>query len=82
MKLDLRLSGIACGGSRGDRFVLSWWKRLSKGRRYWGYRKSWDNGPLSHFDWWFGEVTWRLPWTQHDGGIRTTDWVLRKRRVR
>jgi len=78
MKLDVRLSGIAFGGSCGDRIVLTWWKRLPKRSRYWGRRKSWSNGPLSHFGWWFGEVTWRLPWTKHDGGIRTASWVHNK----
>ena len=78
MKLDVHFSGIKWGGSRGDRIVLSWWERLPARGRYWGYRKDWDNGPLSHFGWWFAEMTWRLPWTHHDGGIPTAGWVRNK----
>ncbi|WP_336492726.1 hypothetical protein [Methylobacterium nigriterrae] len=82
MKLMLRWIGMMCGGPRGDRVVVFWWNRVPAPYRYWGHRKDWSNGPLSRFGLRFGEVIWRLPWTNHDGGIRTTGWVLNRAWVR
>ncbi|WP_162560911.1 hypothetical protein [Methylobacterium durans] len=76
MKLDMRWNGIACGGQRGDRWLVLWWHPLPARRRFWGYRKGWSNGPVSRFGWWSGDMVWRLPWTHHDGGIRTNGWFL------
>ena len=61
--------GIEWGGPDGDWYHFYWWNLLPRNLRYWGYRQDWYDGPLSHFGWWFGNVSWCLPWTSHDGGI-------------
>lgn len=68
--MKLRWDGVEWGGPEGDRWWLYWWNWLPPGLRYLGYCKDWYDGPHSSFGWWFGNVSWRLPWTRHDGGIK------------
>ena len=61
--------GVEWGGPEKDWWFVYWWNWLPAHLRYFGYQKDWYDGPLSSFGWWFGNVSWRLPWTKHDGGI-------------
>ncbi len=71
--MRIHWSGIEWGGRHGDDWWVWLWNWLPPELRYFGYRKDWYDGPLSHFGWWFGNVSWRLPWTNHDGGIQLPD---------
>lgn len=51
----------------GHYYHLYWWNTLPKELRYFGYRQDWYDGPLSSFGYWFGNISWKLPWTNHDG---------------
>lgn len=46
-----------------DEYHLFWWNLLRRENRYWGYIQGWHDGPLSSFGWWYGNISWRLPWT-------------------
>lgn len=53
----------------GDYYWLYWWNWLYPGDRYFGYHQDYYDGPMSGFGMWFFNITWRLPWTRHDGGF-------------
>jgi hypothetical protein len=64
------LEHVEWGGPDGDWYWVYWWNLLPPHIRYWGYVQDWHDGPVSTFGWWFGNISWRLPWTNHGGDIK------------
>lgn len=47
-----------------DYFFIWWWNLLPKELRYWGFRPYYYDGPIGTFGWWWGNISWRTPWTK------------------
>lgn len=71
--------GIEWGGPNQDWYWFYWWNWLPKDLRYFGYTQDWYDGPMSSFGLWFINLTWRLPWTRHNGKKTFLYWTKNKR---